>query len=393
MYLLGEFYVSGSILVLARNQSLPVLFTPSLTEREHVFSGTLNEEEISRKLHVNVTSIENLATFLASQTVHTPSNLELVHENLHDYQRQLRQNNVTIIQNDLLAQLIVYSRFYKTDSELFALEYASQVAARAHEKIKSEIANSKATESILASQFSLYCAECSARLQAYNPIVGVGKHAAVLHFPTGESWDGGMTSIPKHAFVLIDAAPQWRGYASDLTRTYAASVTPEMKRIHHIVARAQKTGIQSYYVGGTWKGLVDKTVDSLLIGLVDIGLIHGEWTELREREVIKVFMPHGVGHPVGLDVHDPIPKRFYNGSSYDYVLANGMVHTVEPGIYFIPYLLDRLREDPNDPKHELIDWELLDTYLHVGGVRIEDVIAIDNQGKSQIFTKAKRFIW
>jgi Xaa-Pro aminopeptidase len=109
-------------------------------------------------------------------------------------------------------------------------------------------------------------------------------------------------------------------------------------------------------------------------------------------------MPHSVGHPVGLDVHDPYPMYTHtnvvHGDMFveqmsllsDYTLARGHVNTVEPGIYFIPFLLEKAKNSTFGVK-QYINWDKVDEWKNVGGVRVEDVIAIDHSGKSVVFTQ------
>jgi Xaa-Pro aminopeptidase len=97
-------------------------------------------------------------------------------------------------------------------------------------------------------------------------------------------------------------------------------------------------------------------------------------------------MPHGVGHPVGLDVHDPVPKIYNTNATYDYVLAPGHVNTIEPGVYFIPFLLD-LHRNETSKWYTQVNWTRIDEFMHVGGVRIEDVVIIDIDGSSKIITR------
>jgi Xaa-Pro aminopeptidase len=103
-------------------------------------------------------------------------------------------------------------------------------------------------------------------------------------------------------------------------------------------------------------------------------------------------MPHSVGHPVGLgiyqltkDVHDPIPQSYFgNTTSYNFDLAVGHVNTIEPGIYFIPFLLDKHRQNSSSKWNLLVNWTRVDEYMHVGGVRIEDVVIVFDLNNSRL---------
>jgi Xaa-Pro aminopeptidase len=112
-----------------------------------------------------------------------------------------------------------------------------------------------------------------------------------------------MTPIPYNAFVLVDAAPEWHGYASDLTRTYARSTTSEMNVIHRIVAKSQQAGLDNYQIGTTWKRVCELVFDSLTESLREFKLLIGDFKMLKNANVVKLFMPHSVGHPVGLGIY------------------------------------------------------------------------------------------
>lgn len=150
----------------------------------------------------------------------------------------------------------------------------------------------------------------------------------------GETSDGGNKKIPNDKFVLVDAAPEWKGnlrlnnqgYASDLTRTYSVTRTNEMNIAYSIVEIAHWNGLNAYMIGKTWKHVCDIVLDSLVVGLRNFKLIVGDYEKLKQSNVVKLFMPHGIGHPVGLDVHDPIPNKYYinnpniTSTLYDFIL-------------------------------------------------------------------------
>jgi Xaa-Pro aminopeptidase len=110
----------------------------------------------------------------------SPSSKSLIADSLVKYNESLVGIDIKSV--DALSELFIQSRFQKTKTELDALKFASDVARIAHQELE---ANIRGTESVLAAKFNLFSTECGARLQAYNPIVGCGPHAAVLHFPTG----------------------------------------------------------------------------------------------------------------------------------------------------------------------------------------------------------------
>lgn len=254
---------------------------------------------------------------------------------------------------------------------------------------------------------------CGGRLQAYNPIVGSGPHGATLHFRTGENITQAYAPISnadKSQFILVDAAPELEGYASDLTRTYTRypqHATQEMRLLHKAVQNIQSGAILVFKEGSSWAQVDRRALELLTEALMDLQLLHGPYEKLVQDRVAYAFMPHGLGHPVGLDVHDPIPTEYKMApidssasnsdlnllsrlsiKSIDFPIVRGSVMTIEPGIYFIPHWLDSLRGNKTDSLGQWINWTQVDEFGYgIGGVRIEDTIAIDPlTGDSVILT-------
>ncbi|KAJ3400254.1 hypothetical protein HDV05_001191, partial [Chytridiales sp. JEL 0842] len=274
----------------------------------------------------------------------------------------------------------------------------------------------------LAAEFLKISAVCGGHLQAYAPIVGAGAHGAVLHYRTGEDFEAAFKPIPEPSFVLIDAAPEYLGWASDLTRTYARGDkwTPEMEEVHGIVYRIQQKFMLEYYnEGALWADINRQIMVDLTVELKEAGFLKGSIEELMQKNLYQVFMPHGLGHPVGLEVHDPTPSKLalsgaqmsafglvpntptsfpsaWSGNlnamaaaMVNYTVFRGHITTVEPGVYFIPKLLELVRSDADETgRNKYINWDKIDSgwYVQLGGVRIEDVIMIDHEGRKRIVT-------
>jgi Xaa-Pro aminopeptidase len=217
---------------------------------------------------------------------------------------------------------------------------------------------------------------------AYDTIVAGGAHAAVLHFaPTARPLGNG-------ELVLIDAGGEYRGYASDVTRTYPVSgtFTSEQAQLYAVVRQALQTAIQTCGPGIEWREV--HLVAALVIaeGLVDVGILRGKAESLFERGAVSLFFPHGIGHMIGLGIRDAggvLRGRTDPGPGFprlrvDLPLQPGYAMTVEPGIYFIPPMLgDRTnREELSDA----VDWTRVDGMLDFGGIRLEDNVLITEDG-------------
>jgi len=217
---------------------------------------------------------------------------------------------------------------------------------------------------------------------AFDTIVGSGPNSAVLHFPPSSR------RLADGELVLIDAGAECRGYASDITRTYPASgrFTAEQQALYAIVETALARATERCIAGTEWRDVHRTAALVIVEGLVDFGLLRGEPESLVERGAPSLFFPHGVGHMVGLGIRDAgevLPGREPKEGEaprlrVDLPLLPGHVFTVEPGIYFVPALLEdaELRERHGDD----VDWERAEAMLDFGGIRIENNVLITADG-------------
>jgi Xaa-Pro aminopeptidase len=226
-----------------------------------------------------------------------------------------------------------------------------------------------------------------AEAMAYDTIIGSGPNSAVLHFaPTGRRFTAG-------ELVLIDAGAQFLGYASDVTRTYpvGGQLDPRQQELHAVVHGAQRAAIARCRPGVEWRDVHLAAALATAEGLADCGILRGDPESLVESGAVWLFFPHGIGHLVGLGVRDaggtPLRERRHDPRPYpnlriDLPLEAGMVVTVEPGVYFVPAIL-------NDPGHrrrqrDHVAWDGVDGMLEFGGIRIEDNLLITDDGHENI---------
>jgi Xaa-Pro aminopeptidase len=171
----------------------------------------------------------------------------------------------------------------------------------------------------------------------------------------------------------------------DVTRTYVVgdAPTPFQRDLYQIVLSAQQRAIAACRPGEEWKEIHLRCAVDLTAGLIELGVMHGAAESLVEQEAHTLFFPHGLGHLVGLGVRDASgtlpdrpkdPRPCLRTLRTDLPLAPGYVITVEPGLYFIPALL-------NDPVRrerfrDCVNWAIAEQHLGIGGVRIEDNLVI-----------------
>jgi Xaa-Pro aminopeptidase len=220
---------------------------------------------------------------------------------------------------------------------------------------------------------------------AFETIVAAGDHAAVLHFAPTER------DLRDGDLLLVDAGAEYRGYASDVTRTYAVggTLTAEQALVYDTVRRAGEAAIAACRPETAWHAVHWAAALVVAEGLVELGVLRGSPETLVESGAATLFFPHGVGHLVGLGVrdtgpasdepHDPVPGLPH--LRVDIPLEPRHAWTVEPGIYVVPALLARERG------REEVDWDRVDDLHGFGGVRLEQNVLITDEG-SEILTGA-----
>lgn len=274
-----------------------------------------------------------------------------------------------------------YQRAFKTPYEIAMMREATRMGVRAHRVAEAAFRAGK-------SEFDIHLAYCAAARQdagelPYNNIVALNQHGAVLHYT-----ELGRTPPSDIRSFLIDAGASHAGYASDITRTYSANTGDEFQSLIDAVDRAQLKMCDQVRAGVDYKQLHLDAHLALASILKEIGVIKVTPEAAVATGVSGAFFPHGIGHGIGLQVHDvagfaqsdaggTIPKP--EGHPYlrlTRVLEPGMAVTIEPGIYFIDMLLEQLQQGAHA---DSIDWGRVDAFRPFGGVRIEDdVVCTDD---------------
>ncbi len=243
------------------------------------------------------------------------------------------------------------------------------------------------TERSVQVELELAAMRAGADAMAYDTIVGAGTNSAVLHFmPTDRRLNDG-------DLVLIDAGADYRQYASDITRTYpvGGQLSSEQAELHAVVHAAERASIDRCVPGTEWVDVHMTAAHVIAEGLVAFGVLRGEPSALVESGAVWLFFPHGIGHLVGLGVRDaagPLPSRRDTPSPVKNLRINlplepGYVVTVEPGVYFVPAIL---QDSERRARHrDAVDWDRVDSLLDFGGIRIEDNVLI-TAGAHEILT-------
>ncbi len=275
----------------------------------------------------------------------------------------------------------------KDAAELAILARAVTATAAGYAKARA-LLHPGLTERELQIELEAAMFKAGAEETGYGTIVGTGPHAAVLHFEPGPR------KIADDDVVLIDAGGAIAGYTADVTRTWPASgrFTAEQQAIRDTVAAAHAEGIRRCRAGTEWHDVHRAAATVLATGLRDAGILRGNPEGLAESGAIALFLPHGIGHMVGLGVRDVGGRapgreegRFCCGARVrvDMPLAEGFLMTIEPGVYFVPAILDSAEK--REKFRDAVDWDGLARWRKVGGVRIEDNVLV-TAGEPRVIT-------
>ena len=274
-----------------------------------------------------------------------------------------------------------FSRAVKTSYELSMLRAASRSAAVGH---RAAAAAFKAG----ATEFEIHQAflnACDLREQElpYNAIVALNEAGAVLHYQNLRR-----QKPAAHHSLLIDAGTEFNGYASDVTRTWSYGDSDFNALI--AAADAAQLGLCAKVRAGVdWRDIHLASHLAIAAVLRQADIIRCEPEQALESGVSSVFLPHGIGHLLGLQVHDvggwqkgPEGGQIPRPEGHPYlrltrVLEPGYVVTMEPGLYFIEPLLAEARADA---RSNLINWPRVEAFKRFGGIRIEDNLAVTATG-------------
>ena len=242
-------------------------------------------------------------------------------------------------------------RLLKSSEEISIIQKACDISSSAHERamkaVKPEMYEYQLEAEYLHEFMVNGAKEC-----AYPSIVGGGENACILHYSKN-------TDLLKDGdLVLVDAGCEYKGYASDITRTFPVNgiFSPEQKVIYEIVLESQKQSIESISEKSNPLETHKRSLEVIVDGLLSCGLLKGSKEEVLETQSYSKFYMHRVGHWLGLDVHD-VGGYEKDGKVRSY--ENGMITTIEPGIY--------ISKEENVP----------DKFKGIG-IRIEDDVLVEN---------------
>jgi len=266
-----------------------------------------------------------------------------------------------------IAKKIERERLIKSDAEIELIKKAIKITKEAHHRAM-QVVPTLGYEYELLSEIEYVFKKNGAYSDAYTSIVASANAANTLHYISNDK------PIQKGELLLIDAGCEYEYYASDITRTIPADgkFSEAQKELYNLVLDVEKEIISMIKPGVLRSKLHSRSEELLCEGMVKLGILKGEIKKLLKKKAHKKYYPHGIGHWMGIDVHDEASYKTKKGK--EIALEAGMVMTIEPGIY-----LDK--DDKKVPKK----------YRGIG-IRIEDDILVSEDGCINLSSKIAKEI-
>ncbi|CAM6085038.1 unnamed protein product [Calypogeia fissa] len=302
------------------------------------------------------------------------------------------------VNDQILHPVLSECRAHKSELEIDVIRYTNKVSSAAHVKVmKAASPGMKEYQLESIFQHEVYfeggCRHCS-----YSCICATGENSAVLHY--GHAAAPNDRTLEDGDMALLDMGAEYQFFGSDITCSFPINgrFTDDQRVVYGAVLSAQKAVIAKMKPGVSWVEMHKLAEEKILETLKEAGFLNGDVGEMMEKRLGAIFMPHGLGHFMGLDTHDPsgypkgterINEPGLRSLRTVRTLEEGMVITVEPGCYFIDPLLLPAIEDPAISKFFVT--EAIQRLRTFGGVRLEDDVVVTADGCENL-TKCPREI-
>ena len=288
-----------------------------------------------------------------------------------------------------LLNSIDFQRCAKTEYEQHCVRQANILAAPAHAAAYQAFMSGASERDICAAYYQ--ASNSCENEMPYGVIAGVNEHAAVLHH-----YNLSNQAVEPRSF-LIDAGIDYHGYASDITRTYAFDNSCAFADMIRLMDQQQQALVAAGAVGRSPVDLHELSLRKIAEVLVAFDLLTISVEQALKTGVVELFMPHGLGHHLGCNVHDKgarlanakgdlttPPKKYSILRTAAPMIAN-QVYTVEPGLYFIPSKLQAYSKGEHAGN---VNWDKVEPMIPYGGIRIEDNIVLHADGRLENLTRA-----
>ena len=280
-----------------------------------------------------------------------------------------------------------YYRAFKTSFEVECMKEATAKAVLGH--IAARRAFLEDASELEIHQHYLSASQQSESALPYPNIVGMNEHAATLHYQHYESLKPDL-----HRSLLIDAGATFNCYHSDITRTHTPDTVSSFYSLISALNEAQQSHIATIKPGGSYLDGHISMSHRISKILEEFNIVSCSAESAFEQQLTDVFFPHGVGHLLGLQTHDVgghivnedgdavEPHERFDSLRLLRTIEKDMVFTIEPGIYFIPMLLQKVRN------HRDVNWQVVEQLLPYGGIRIEDNVLVTQDGVHNLTREA-----
>ncbi|MCW8837313.1 MAG: aminopeptidase P N-terminal domain-containing protein [Thiovulaceae bacterium] len=369
-YYMSGFKEDNSILILIRKNRKykSVLFVNKKEKIDELWNGKrLGKEEAKKRFLVDEVYIKDEFEKKFKEYLEGKDSLYFDFKLDYSKVKILKRYAKSLAIHKNIAKIIEQMRLVKSDAEIKLIKKAINITKEAHLNLmKLNKINKK--EYQLQADIEYTFKNNGAYSDAYTSIVAGGNNANTLHYIDNNQY------LKEGDLILLDAGCEYEYYASDITRTIPVNgkYTDEQKKVYNLVLNTQLKVLEAIKPNVKRSKLQKIAVNSITEALVELGVLKGNIKKLIKNEKYKPYYPHGIGHWMGLDVHDSCPYKDKNGKEIS--LAKGMVLTIEPGIY-----LDE--EDKSVPKQ----------YRGIG-IRIEDDVLITDDGYENLSSEIVKTI-
>lgn len=369
-YYLTGFKEDNSVLVFEKKNSETkiYLFVQKKDPLMELWSGKRLGEKAAKEIF-SVDDIFTSEQFLikAKEFLEEKTNLYYDFKIQNKNLEQIKQLGRNVIKLKDAAVIVQNMRLLKSSAEITLIKKALSITKDAHHQAM-KLSKRLTFEYELQAEIEYVFKKNGAYSDAYTTIVASGDNANTLHYIDNDK------VLKKGDLILIDAGCEYNYYASDITRTIPVSgkFTQAQKELYAMVLDVEKKIIKMIKPKVLRSELQDEAEKLLCQGMIELGILKGELKKLLKDKAHKKYFPHGIGHYMGLDVHDQNPYKDNKGKEIP--LKAGMVLTIEPGIY-LP------KDDKKVPKK----------YRGIG-IRIEDDILVTKEGHENLSREIKKEI-
>jgi Xaa-Pro dipeptidase len=283
-----------------------------------------------------------------------------------------------VVNPDRVMHYLHYHRAYKTDYELTCMRQANRIAVGAHKSAAKAFMEHSSEFEI--NQAYLLAAKQGDNEVPYGNIVALNEHSSILHYTALEN-----SKPAQNLSFLIDAGASFQGYAADITRTYTTKAGHEFADLIKAVSALNLSLVDKMKPGVSYVDIHKAAYLGVAHILTIFGVLNMPPQDAVDLGIVSTFFPHGVGHHLGLQVHDVLghasddratqnpPPQQHPFLRCTRIIEARHVFTIEPGVYFIESLLANLKGSEHS---KYVNWNVIDHMRPFGGVRIEDNVIV-----------------